>query len=154
MEYSSHIAGAINFLFESYVLSEASRKDLPDSEFGIPELRKFPLDTEAHVLSAVKFFNYVEPKYEKTLAKNIIRKIHEYKIEDKINPGPKNRFSKYWSSTTKESMIMEENNKVSVEEIFNDVNVANTVNLEDVDFSYCEGEPNSEVVFESKVFTD
>ena len=148
MEYSS-------FLFELYVLSETSRKDLPDSEFGIPELRKYPLDTEAHVLSAIKFFNYVEPKYEKELAKNIIRKIHEYKIEDKVNPGEKNRFSKYWSSVKKESNIMEDNKKkVSVEEIFNDVNVANSVNIDEVDFSYCSGEPDSEVVFESKVFND
>jgi hypothetical protein len=148
MEYSS-------FLFELYVLSETSRKDLPDSEFGIPELRKYPLDTEAHVLSAIKFFNYVEPKYEKELAKNIIRKIHEYKIEDKVNPGEKNRFSKYWSSVKKESNIMEDNKKkVSVEEIFNDVNVANSVNIDEVDFSYCSGEPDSEVMFESKVFND
>ena len=157
MEYSSYIAGAVNFLFESYVLSETSRKDLPDSEFGIPELRKFPLDTEAHVLSAIKFFNYVESKYEKTLAKNIIRKIHEFKIEDKVNPGPKNRFSKYWSSTKKESTDMsneDNSNKVSVDEIYSSVEVANTVNMEDVDFSYCSGEPNSEVVFESKVFKD
>ena len=148
MHYSS-------FLFGLYVVSESSRSDLPDSEFGIPELRKYPLDTEAHVLSAIKFFNYVEPKYEKELAKNIIRKIHEYKIEDKVNPGEKNRFSKYWSSVKKESNIMEDNKKkVSVEEIFNDVNVANSVNIDEVDFSYCSGEPDSEVVFESKVFND
>jgi hypothetical protein len=148
MEYSS-------FLFELYVLSETSRKDLPDSEFGIPKLRKYPLDTEAHVLSAIKFFNYVEPKYEKLLAKNIIRKIHEYKIEDKVNPGEKNRFSKYWNNVKKESVDMsEENKKISVDEIYNDVKVANNVNIDEVDFSYCSGEPNSEVVFESKVFKD
>ena len=148
MHYSS-------FLFGLYAVSESSRSDLPDSEFGIPELRKYPLDTEAHVLSAIKFFNYVEPKYEKELAKNIIRKIHEYKIEDKVNPGEKNRFSKYWSSVKKESNIMEDNKKkVSVEEIFNDVNVANSVNIDEVDFSYCSGEPDSEVMFESKVFND
>lgn len=140
-----------------FALYETSRGDLPDSAFGIPELRKFPLDTEAHVLSAIKFFNYVEPKYEKTLARNIIKKIHEYKIEDKVNPGPKNRFSKYWKvKVNKESVNMDnENNvKVTVDEIYNDVNIANTVNTEDVDFSYCSGEPNSEVVFESQVFKD
>ena len=149
MNYSS-------FLFELYVVSESSRSDLPDSEFGIPELRKYPLDTEAHVLSAIKFFNYVEPKYEEELAKNIIRKIHKFKLEDKVNPGDKNRFSKYWSTSKKEMSNMCDTNKdlISVDEIFNDVNVANNVDIDNVDFSYCQGEPNSDVVFESKLFND
>ena len=149
MNYSS-------FLFSLFVISESSRSDLPDSAFGIPELRKYPLDTEAHVLSAIKFFNYVEPKYEKELANNIIRKIHEFKLEDKVNPGEKNRFSKYWKKTTvKENSTMEDDNKkVSVDEIYNDVKVANSVDIDEIDFSYCTGEPNSEVVFESRVFQD
>ena len=149
MHYSS-------FLFGLYVVSESGRSDLPDSVFGIPELRKYPLDTEAHVLSAIKFFNYVEPKYEKELAKNIITKIHEFKLEDKVNPGEKNRFSKYWKkNTVKENSIMEDDNKkVSVDEVYNDVKVANSVNIDEIDFSYCTGEPNSEVVFESRVFQD
>lgn len=139
-----------------YSLYEMSRGDLSDSEFGVPEQRKFPLDTEAHVLSAIKFFNYVDPKYEKELARKIIKKIHEYKLEDKVNPGEKNRFSKYWSTSKKETTIMSDENKdlVSVDEIFNDVDVANNVDIENVDFSYCQGEPNSEVVFESKLFSD
>ena len=41
---------------------ESSRANLDDSEFGVSSKRKFPLDTEAHVRSAVKFFNYVEPE--------------------------------------------------------------------------------------------
>ena len=139
-----------------YSLYEMSRGDLSDSEFGVPEQRKFPLDTEAHVLSAIKFFNYVDPKYEKELARKIIKKIHEYKLEDKVNPGEKNRFSKYWSTSKKETTIMSDENKdlVSVDEIFNNVDVANNVDIENVDFSYCQGEPNSEVVFESKLFND
>ena len=147
MHYSS-------FLFGLYVVSESGRSDLPDSAFGIPELRKYPLDTEAHVLSAIKFFNYVDPKYEKLLAKNIIKKIHEYKIEDKVNPGEKNRFSKYWNNVNKESVIMDDNKKVSIDEVYNDVKVANSVDIDEIDFSYCTGEPNSEVVFESRVFQD
>ena len=50
--------------------------------------------------------------------------------------------------------MSEENKKISVDEIYNDVKVANSVNIDEVDFSYCSGEPNSEVVFESKVFKD
>lgn len=49
-------------------LMEQSRSELSDEDFGVPELRKFPLDSEKHVRSAIKFFNYVDPEYEKELA--------------------------------------------------------------------------------------
>lgn len=87
-------------------IDESKRSSLPDSEFGVPEQRKFPLDTKEHVLSAIRFFNYVEPKYEKELANNIIRKIHEYKMESEVHPGEKNRFSKYWKDSSNESAII------------------------------------------------
>ena len=45
-------------------MTAKERNDLPDSEFGVPSKRKFPLDTEAHVRSAIKFFNYVDPDDE------------------------------------------------------------------------------------------
>ena len=35
-------------------IDETKRSDLPDSEFGIPEDRKFPLDTAEHAHSAIK----------------------------------------------------------------------------------------------------
>lgn len=85
------------------LLDEMSKKDIPDSEFGIPETRKYPLIDESHVLSAIKFFNYVDSKYEEKLAKRIIKKIHEYNMEDRVNVGNKNRFSKYWRKPKKES---------------------------------------------------
>lgn len=76
-------------------LATKKRNKLKDSEFGIPELRKYPLNDEAHVKSAIKFFNYTEPKYEKELAKNINKKIDEYELSD-ISVGENNRFSKYY----------------------------------------------------------
>lgn len=78
--------------FESY-LEETKRNELPDSEFGVPELRKFPLDTEEHVRSAIKFFNYVDSKYEKELANKIKKKMKKYNIDVKV--GKKNRLSQY-----------------------------------------------------------
>ena len=74
---------------------ETKRSELPDSEFGVPEERKFPLDTEAHVRSAIRFFNYVEPKYEAELARRIIAKMKKFNITD-IHVSEKNRFSKYY----------------------------------------------------------
>lgn len=66
-----------------------------DKNYGVPEQHKFPLDTEAHVRSAVRFFNYVDPQYERALARRIIAGIHKYKITG-LNPSKDNRFYKYY----------------------------------------------------------
>ena len=83
-------------------LMEQSRSELSDEDFGVPELRKFPLDSEKHVRSAIKFFNYVDPKYEKELAENIKSAIDKYDIKD-IKCTEANRFSKYYPEYLKES---------------------------------------------------
>lgn len=87
---------------ESYLM-EMKRSELPDSEFGVPEERKYPLDTEQHVYSAIKLFNHVNPKYEAELARNIKRKMKKYNITN-VSIGPNNRFGKYYKKGVKESM--------------------------------------------------
>lgn len=72
---------------------------MTDKEFGIPEQKKFPLDTRAHVISAIKFFNYADPKYRKALAARIIRKIREYNIAD-LTPSDQNAFYNYYHPKT------------------------------------------------------
>ena len=62
-------------------IDETKRSDLPDSEFGIPEDRKFPLDTEEHVHSAIKLFGHAEESKRKSLAKRIASKAKSYGIE-------------------------------------------------------------------------
>ena len=62
-------------------IDETKRSDLPDSEFGIPEDRKFPLDTAEHVHSAIKLFGHAEEVDKKHLAKRIMSKAKEYNIE-------------------------------------------------------------------------
>lgn len=62
-------------------IDETKRSDLPDSEFGIPEDRKFPLDTAEHVRSAIKLFGHAEEADKKHLAKRIMSKAKEYNIE-------------------------------------------------------------------------
>lgn len=81
---------------------ESSRSELDDSEFGLPEKRKYPLDTEKHVRSAIKFFNYVDPEDEEELAENIIKAIKKFNIKD-ISITDKNRFYKYYLSYLSES---------------------------------------------------
>lgn len=82
---------------ELILYESLKRADLPDDAFGVPEERKYPLDTKEHVYSAVKLFNHVNPKYEEELANNIKDKINEYDIKD-IRPGENNRFSKYYKN--------------------------------------------------------
>lgn len=70
------------------------RSDLPDSIFGIPSQRKYPMQDKEHVLSAIKFFNYVDEEHEKELAKNIIKNMKKYDIPfDTV--GKKNRLRNY-----------------------------------------------------------
>lgn len=65
-------------------------------KYGVPQLNKFPLPDARHVKSAIKFFNYVPPKYEKQLASAIIRRMKEYGLSfDDFTVGEENRFKKY-----------------------------------------------------------
>lgn len=63
--------------------------------YGLPKKKKYPLPDRKHVLSAIRFFNYVSPQDEKQLAEAILEKIKEYGMKD-IGVGPDNRFLKYY----------------------------------------------------------
>ena len=76
-------------------LSTKDRNELPDSEFGIPETRSFPLNDVAHVKAAIRMFNHCPVEHEKSLAKKIIKKIKEYNITD-IEVSEENRFHEFW----------------------------------------------------------
>ena len=69
--------------------------DYDRNKYGIPELKKYPMPDREHVKSAIRFFNYVSPQYEKELADAIIARIKEYHMTD-ISVGPDNRFGKYF----------------------------------------------------------
>lgn len=83
---------------ESYMIEEMKRSELPDDVFGIPQERKYPMPDEKHVRSAIKLFNYVEPKYEKQLAKKIIANMKKYNIDASM-VGDKNRLKQYLPKT-------------------------------------------------------
>ena len=70
------------------------RSKLPDDVFGIPQERKYPMPDKKHVISAIKLFNHVEPKYEEQLANKILENIDKYNIDISII-GEKNRLNKY-----------------------------------------------------------
>lgn len=67
-----------------------------DPKYALPSLKKYPLPDRAHVKSAIKFFNYVSPRYEKTLAYAILKRMDEYGMSfDDMTIGDENRFKKY-----------------------------------------------------------
>lgn len=74
-----------NIKYESYEFDQLYESRLPsdpnrDPEFGVPEQKKYPLFDRKHVISAIKLFGHVEPKYESHLAHAIIKRMKKYNI--------------------------------------------------------------------------
>jgi hypothetical protein len=78
-------------------ISHSDTKDSDEGLYGIPELKKYPMPDKRHVKSAIRFFNYVDPKYEKELAEAILEKAEEFDLdlEEDMTVGDDNRFKKY-----------------------------------------------------------
>lgn len=99
----SYIAKRDSWLTESELVgqyfaeSRLPHSDSVDPEFGLPEEKKYPLFDKEHVLSAIKFFNYVSADKEKELAEAIIKKMAEYDISEKV-VGEKNNLKKYFKT--------------------------------------------------------
>lgn len=55
-------------------LTASERKKLDTSEFGIPQLREFPIHDAAHVRAAEAYFRYAPEEYKAQLARNILAK--------------------------------------------------------------------------------
>lgn len=86
------------YIFEQ-TLTSKQRKELSDSDYGIPSQRKYPMPDPAHVLAAIRFFNHVDQSHEKELAHNIIKKIKEFNMADQVHVGDGNRFKPYWEKS-------------------------------------------------------
>lgn len=88
-----------NSLNEATIKTKLSKKErdaLSDDEFGLPLLRKYPLNDEEHIKQAIKMFHYCKPNYKAELAKNIIKKVKEFKLENKVFISNRNPFKKYF----------------------------------------------------------
>ena len=62
------------------ILTEEKLKTKERKEFGIPELKKYPMPDKEHVLAAIRMFNHVDKEHEKELATNIKQKMKKYSI--------------------------------------------------------------------------
>lgn len=93
----------ITEIFEESELSTKDRNKLDDSDFGIPELREYPLTDESHVLQAVRFFNKAPEEYKHELARNIVKRVKALDMEwnnwDVLKP--------YLDKPVKESYVQE-----------------------------------------------
>ena len=63
--------------------------------YGLPHTKQYPMPDKKHVLSAIRFFNYVTSEDEEELARNINKQIKHFKMSD-VNVGDGNRFKKYF----------------------------------------------------------
>ena len=61
-------------------LNAEERRELKDSDFGIPELREFPLPDAAHVRAAEVYFRYAPEDKKGELARRILRKAGEFGV--------------------------------------------------------------------------
>lgn len=79
-------------MYESYynesAMKAAERNALDDSEFGLPRLRKYPLNDKKHVKFAIRMFGHCKnPKDRAELAKRIFAKVKEFDMDVKIGKG-------------------------------------------------------------------
>ena len=64
-------------------LDTEERRDLPDSDFGLPEQRAYPMPDAAHVRAAEAYFRYCPEADRPELARNILKKAAEFGVDIK-----------------------------------------------------------------------
>ena len=57
------------------------RKDRPDSVFGLPERREYPMPDAAHVHAAEAYFRYCPEELKPKLARAILARAKEYGVD-------------------------------------------------------------------------
>ena len=62
-------------------LSAEERRELPDSAFGIPETREFPLVDAVHVRAAEAYFRYAPDNRKAALARRILARAEEFGVD-------------------------------------------------------------------------
>lgn len=86
------------------ILKHSDDDEEDEHKYGVPDLKKFPMPDAKHVKSAIRFFNYIDPKYEKELAEAILERANEYGVDiSEMNIGDINRFKQYLPKDNKEN---------------------------------------------------
>lgn len=100
LEEMKKAMGVTEEVKEAPAIIHADTEDTEENpkKFGVPEIKKYPMPDADHVRSAIRFFNYIDPKYEKELAEAILERAKEYGVDlDEMDIGDENRFKNYIS---------------------------------------------------------
>lgn len=62
-------------------ISYEEKKELPDSAFGLPERREYPMPDAAHVRAAEAYFRYCPEELKPRLARAILARAKEYGVD-------------------------------------------------------------------------
>ena len=62
-------------------LSSEEKKELPDSVFGLPERREYPMPDASHVRAAEAYFRYCPEELKPELARAILRRAREFGVD-------------------------------------------------------------------------
>ena len=62
-------------------LSSEEKRQLPDSVFGLPERREYPMPDAAHVRAAESYFRYCPDELKPKLARAIMERAKMYGVE-------------------------------------------------------------------------
>lgn len=65
------------------ILDTAERRELPDSVFGLPQRREYPMPDAAHVRAAEAYFRYCPEELRPRLARAILAKAAEFGVDVK-----------------------------------------------------------------------
>ncbi len=65
----------------SDILNEEERRELPDSAYGLPERREYPMPDAAHVRAAEAYFRYCPEDLKPKLARAILAKAQEFGVD-------------------------------------------------------------------------
>ena len=63
------------------------RDELPDSAFGLPKLRKYPMTDPDRVKNAIKYFKFCSKENRPELARNIKKAVKKFNIEMVVTRG-------------------------------------------------------------------
>lgn len=62
-------------------LDTEERRELPDSMYGLPECREYPMPDATHVRAAEAYFRYCPEELKPKLARAILRFAAEYGVD-------------------------------------------------------------------------
>ena len=103
----NYVPSAVVDYYNETTLKAAARNKLDDDQFGLPRLRKYPLNDRRHVAQAIRMFSHCkDPKDRKILANNIIKRYNELGMTTKV--GKNNPLYEYVPETMQETALVSE----------------------------------------------